>query len=485
MASCELTISLADFGLDPIEGAQVSAQGADGHVFRDGKWLIGVSETAETDANGLAVLTVPQITNMVIRASIGSARPVSVRVTTPASAAATLADIVGEAAPSGQAFSAAVYDSVKALIAAGSNIILTADDTTGTLTLSASGTLSGSVAWQDVTGKPTAFTPSAHTHAIADVTGLQAALDAAGGGSVAWADVTDKPTFATVATTGAYSDLSGLPALGTAASTDATAYATAAQGALADSAVQTADLATVATTGAYTDLIGLPTLFSGAYADLTGAPDLSGLAPLASPALTGAPTAPTATAGTNTTQIATTAFVQAAVVAAGGGDMLAAVYDSNADGKVDAADTADAAPWAGITGKPATFPPDTHTHAYDDLTGLPTLGTAAATDATAYATAAQGALADSAVQPADLATVATSGAYADLSGVPTLGTAAATDATAYATAAQGALADTAVQPAAIAGMVQSTTITHVERKTQAEYDALGTPDASTVYIIVG
>lgn len=36
-------------------------------------------------------------------------------------------------------------------------------------------------------------------------------------------------------------------------------------------------------------------------------------APLASPTLTGTPTAPTATAGTNTTQIATTAFVQTAV----------------------------------------------------------------------------------------------------------------------------------------------------------------------------
>lgn len=40
---------------------------------------------------------------------------------------------------------------------------------------------------------------------------------------------------------------------------------------------------------------------------------LSNYAPLASPALTGTPTAPTATAGTNTTQIATTAFVQNAV----------------------------------------------------------------------------------------------------------------------------------------------------------------------------
>lgn len=38
--------------------------------------------------------------------------------------------------------------------------------------------------------------------------------------------------------------------------------------------------------------------------------DLSGYAPLASPSLTGTPTAPTATKGTNTTQIATTAYVQ-------------------------------------------------------------------------------------------------------------------------------------------------------------------------------
>ena len=60
-----------------------------------------------------------------------------------------------------------------------------------------------------------------------------------------------------------------------------------------------------------------------------------------------------------------------------------------------------------------------------------------------YATAAQGALAASATQPGDLATVATSGAYGDLSGTPTLGTAAATASTDYATAAQGANADTA------------------------------------------
>jgi hypothetical protein len=54
-----------------------------------------------------------------------------------------------------------------------------------------------------------------------------------------------------------------------------------------------------------------------------------------------------------------------------------------------------------------------------------------------------------------LATVAASGAYADLSGKPTLGTAAATAASDYATASQGAKADSALQPAAIGVSVQA------------------------------
>lgn len=58
----------------------------------------------------------------------------------------------------------------------------------------------------------------------------------------------------------------------------------------------------------------------------------------ASPALTGTPTAPTAANGTNTTQIATTAFVQAALTGSGLGDMLRAIYDTNSDGVVDSAD---------------------------------------------------------------------------------------------------------------------------------------------------
>lgn len=60
-----------------------------------------------------------------------------------------------------------------------------------------------------------------------------------------------------------------------------------------------------------------------------------------------------------------------------------------------------------------------------------------------------------------LATVATSGAYADLSGVPTLGTAASTDAADYATAAQGALAESALQPGDLPGDLSGVVTTEV------------------------
>jgi hypothetical protein len=57
-------------------------------------------------------------------------------------------------------------------------------------------------------------------------------------------------------------------------------------------------------------------------------------------------------------------------VGSGAGDMLRSTYDTNANGKVDQAEVADAAPWTGITGKPSTFTPSTHSHATSDVTGL-------------------------------------------------------------------------------------------------------------------
>lgn len=114
--------------------------------------------------------------------------------------------------------------------AAGAGGVATLQGLTGALTLAAVGgtwTVAGStitltvssasVAWADITGKPDTFAPSAHTHVVADVTGLQAALDGKqAAGSYAAASHTHTAGqvtgLATVATSGAYADLSGAPA---------------------------------------------------------------------------------------------------------------------------------------------------------------------------------------------------------------------------------------------------------------------------------
>ncbi|MGO4498798.1 phage tail protein [Paenibacillus sp. 2RAB27] len=53
------------------------------------------------------------------------------------------------------------------------------------------------------------------------------------------------------------------------------------------------------------------------------------------------------------------------VAAQSTGDMLKSIYDTNNNGKVDSAETADSVPWTGISTKPTTFAPSTHksTHA--------------------------------------------------------------------------------------------------------------------------
>lgn len=51
----------------------------------------------------------------------------------------------------------------------------------------------------------------------------------------------------------------------------------------------------------------------------------------------------------------------------GSGDMLKDTYDLNDNGIVDLAENV---PWAGVTGKPSTFPPASHTHVEADITNL-------------------------------------------------------------------------------------------------------------------
>lgn len=58
-------------------------------------------------------------------------------------------------------------------------------------------------------------------------------------------------------------------------------------------------------------------------------------------------------------------------------------------------------PWTDVTGKPATFPPEAHGHTVADISDFPALGSAASEDAGAFATAAQGALAEAALTVAD------------------------------------------------------------------------------------
>ena len=70
-----------------------------------------------------------------------------------------------------------------------------------------------SVTWSDVTGKPSTFPPSSHTHSISDVTGLQTALD--GKSSIshthAWGDITGKPaTFTPTAHSHVIADVTNL-----------------------------------------------------------------------------------------------------------------------------------------------------------------------------------------------------------------------------------------------------------------------------------
>lgn len=104
-------------------------------------------------------------------------------------------------------------------------------------------TVATSGSYNDLTGRPTI--PAAQ---------VQSDWNAASGVSA----IANKPTLSAVATSGDYNALSNRPTLGTAAATNSTAYATAAQGAKADTAVQPGGLATVATTGDYNDLINKP-----------------------------------------------------------------------------------------------------------------------------------------------------------------------------------------------------------------------------------
>ena len=103
-----------------------------------------------------------------------------------------------------------------------------------------------------------------------------------------------------------------------------------------------------------------------------------------------------------------------------------------------------------------------------EVTGL---GSAAFTESSAYATAAQGSLAASALQSSDITTGTANGTISvDGTNVAVrgLGSAAYTAATAYATSAQGDLADSAVQPGDLGDLAVKDTISNADVASNAE-----------------
>jgi hypothetical protein len=268
----------------------------------------------------------------------------------------------------------------------------------------------------------------ASTGAYSDLTGAPTLATVATTG--AYSDLSGTPSLATVATTGAYSDLSGTPTLGTAAAEDVGTLAgnvvqldgsarlpavdgsqltnlpaapvtsvAGKTGAVTLVAGDISGLATVATTGAYSDLTGTPTLATvattGAYSDLSGTPSLATVATTGAYSdLTGTPTLGTAAAE----DVGTLA---GNVVQLDGTAKLPAVDGSQLTNLPSAPVTSVAGKTGAVTlvaGDISGLATVATTGAYSDLTGTPTL-----------------------------ATVATTGAYSDLTGTPTLGTAAALD----------------------------------------------------------
>lgn len=226
---------------------------------------------------------------------------------------------------------------------------------------------------------------------------------------------------------------SNLPGIGTAATQPSSAFATAAQGAKADTALQVAPVTSVAgKTGAValntTDIGGLGTAAAASVADFATA--AQGLLAASAVQSVNGKTGPIITLNAGDVGALTQATADTRYATAAQGLLAASALQT--------------APVSSVNGKTGIV-----VLASTDIAGL---GTAAAMDATAFATAAQGAKADTALQVAPVTSVAgrTGAVTLDVSDISGLGTAATQAASAFATAAQGANADTALQSIPVA-----------------------------------
>ena len=271
---------------------------------------------------------------------------------------------------------------------AGAGGVATLQGLTGALTLAAVGgtwTVAGStitltvssasVAWADITGKPATFAPSAHSHEIADTTGLQAALDL-------------KAPLASPTFTGTVGGITkAMVGLGSVDNTaDASKPVSTAQAA-ADAAVQAhaiqranhtgtqavgtiTGLATVATSGAYADLSGAPAAYSlpTATASVLGGVKIgSGLSIDGSGVVTaaGTYTLPAATVSTLGGVIVgaglsvTSGTISANVTSVAGRTGAVTIAAADVSGLGSLA-TQSSVAYSSLTGTPSTFAPSAH-----------------------------------------------------------------------------------------------------------------------------
>lgn len=246
-------------------------------------------------------------------------------------------------------------------------------------------------------------------------------------------DLTNKPTIPAAQVNADWNASSGVaeilnkPSFGTAAFANTTDFATSAQGNLATTAVQPGDLANVATTGSYDDLTNKPYIPAGVVVDLT-------YDPLSVNAQAGTAVAEaiankqdTLINGTNIKSINGNTLL-------GSGDLEldGLPSQSGQSGKFLTTNGTDAS-WSSLANvaisgeyndllnKP-TLANVALSGDYNDLTNKPVLGSAAYANTSDFATAAEGNLATTAVQPGDLAVIATTGDYSDLLNTPTIPT---------------------------------------------------------------
>ena len=227
--------------------------------------------------------------------------------------------------------------------------------------------------------------------------------------SVDWSDVTNKPNFAAVATSGAYSDLSGTPTIPTSTSelTNDSGYLTSVSW---NDVASKPTFSDVATSGDYSDLSNTPNLATvaetGSYDDLADKPSI----PSSTSDLTN-----------DSGFVSDSSYVHTDNNFTNEEKAKLSGIESGAEANVNA-DWNAASGDAQILNKPSLAAVAT-SGAYSDLTGTPTIPTvptnvSAFTNDAGYLTSVD--YGDITNKPV-LSAVATSGSYSDLSGTPTIG----------------------------------------------------------------